>query len=452
MTAITGLPNGAEARIAPMNGHDGLHLLWLKQAYKNLLCYEAKVHGAGLTGQLPEEVVKAVKTNILKVQFLMVGKELAGISTSVDSFAARSNKKTNKIEIIPAVYAEDTCVDPKIAKAFREMTTNFVHPKGIGLGTLFTRERIRRSVRGVFGFAPFGKVSGARICEVAEDNGPMAGVMYKFGGSIGLKQDSKILELRNGLTPDMERRFGANVETLNLPADKTGKRSCPNNFLVRWTDNDGMEIVAIYTRTISTFTGEPVVRLQLTSNGNLPDSEMLKEVMASILRAGKEKISDRGWGLPIGMPVPAFGSLIPTIRIHAHKEPEIVQALAEMDAEDRKCGDRLMMAAALHTDTIPNQEKMFGQDLPEATPENGVDLLEEKNKPFFDIAPESHEIVSESISARKIDTFISRLAPDRRARGNTATYNARTSVNNPTRPLEKNQTKNNDIPSLDIAA
>lgn len=118
----------------------------------------------------------------------------------------------------------------------------------------------------------------------------MAGLMHKHGGVIG---DSRVLELKTGLTPDMTRRFGANVEMLHLPGDYSGKKSGPNNFLIRWFDGEH-EVVGIYTRTISTFTGDPIVRLQLTSNGILPDNEMLKEVLASIMTAGRDIISERG--------------------------------------------------------------------------------------------------------------------------------------------------------------
>jgi hypothetical protein len=194
----------------------------------------------------------------------------------------------------------------------------------------------------------------------------------------------------------MQPKFGVDVETLHLPRSRHSKKPCPNNFAVRWSSaDDGQEIVGIYTRTVSTFTGEPIVRLQLTSNGNLPDGDMLKEVMASMLSAGRAEISTRGWGLPIGEPVPALGGSIPVIRIHASQEPEIVQALIKMGAEDRKCGAKTMVAAVMGTETIPDQKEKFGQTLPEVTKVDGVDPVSEAQKPYFGFMKTPSEMLAQ---------------------------------------------------------
>ncbi len=89
--------------------------------------------------------------------------------------------------------------------------------------------------------------------------------------------------------------------------------------------------------------------------------------------------------------MPEFGCPIPTIRIHAHKEPEIVQALTEMDAEDRKCGDKPMRARVMQTENIPDQQTMFGQKLPEAENINDVNLSGKVNEPFFDLVSATPE-------------------------------------------------------------
>jgi len=451
---IPNLPNDVQASIVHVNPYDKLHLIWLSQAYKNLLGYEASIHGAGLTGHVPEQVMKAIKTNILKVQFIMVGKEVAGIATSAPTFTAKRNKKTNKIEIFEGDYLEDICVDQNMNKLFRRLTTLIpAHPKGIGLGTVFSYARIWQSVKDVFGSAQSGEAPAKIVKEVAHDNLAMAGSMSKLGGVIRTAKDSRVLELANGLTPDMDKRWGVNnVRKEDLPRKRRRKASCLNNFKVTWSsDDDKQEIVAIFTRTVSTFTGNPVVRLQLASNGNLPDSIMLKEVLATMMKAGNAEINERGWGLPVGTSVSEFGGPIPVIRIHAEDDPEIVQALSEMGAEDRKCGDKLMVATAIHTDKIPNQEKIFGQELPKASPVNVIDQSEDKYKPCFNIVSEASETFAEDIVASKADTSIPTLAPTRRIRGKAVKDNARNAVKNPTRPVKKDQAKT-DVPPLGVAA
>lgn len=38
-----------------------------------------------------------------------------------------------------------------------------------------------------------------------------------------------------------------------------------------------------------------VTRVQITSNGNLPDPETLKDVLVALIKAGDEKIKELGW-------------------------------------------------------------------------------------------------------------------------------------------------------------
>jgi hypothetical protein len=366
------LPELGEVSILQVDAHNEAHLAILKKGYNSLLGYEASVHGEELTGDVPAEVIKAINAKILKTKFYMAGEEIAGIANSFDTFVAKRNPKTKRIDFYQGEYLEDFTVDEFLSKLHRKM-------HGIGLGTAFTRARIIQAAASAI----------AQVKEVAVDNEPMAGLMEKHRGVIS--RSSKILELKSGPTPDMTRRFGANVEFLHLPDDrnrKTGNRehdndneSYPKNFALRWFDGEH-EIAGIFTRTISTFTGEPVVRLQLTSNGTLPNDEMLKEVLSPILKAGCAVIKDWGWGLPVGAPIPPFGGPVPKIYIHAHEEPEIEGVLKQMGLGNRLCGSELMAPAVLDHGNIPNQQAIFGHEL--AGPEKTVEYdPDEDKKPIF---------------------------------------------------------------------
>src|ERR1700722_14837442 len=99
------LSNDPKTSILEVYGHiDDYHLAILKEGYNKLLGYEASIHGAGLTGNVPDEVIKAIEAKILKVKFFMVGKEIAGIATQFDTFVAKRNPKTKRIDLYQGEY------------------------------------------------------------------------------------------------------------------------------------------------------------------------------------------------------------------------------------------------------------------------------------------------------------------------------------------------------------
>lgn len=87
--------------------------------------------------------------------------------------------------------------------------------------------------------------------------------------------------------------------------------------------------------------------------------------------------------MPIGAKTPPFGGPVPVIRIHAHEEPEIVRSLVQMKTGKRKCGKKPMLTAEFDYENIPNQETVFGQELPEAEKTDGFDPAENDNEPIF---------------------------------------------------------------------
>jgi len=237
-------------------------------------------------------------------------------------------------------------------------------------------------------------VSGGRDNEHYLGNAPIIGVMDKFGSVRGTEQDSAILQTK-GLTGNMQRRWRVPVETLALPADALGIKFNANNFLTRWSSNDGkQQIAVIFTKMASTFDGEPVVWTKIKSNGNLPKGEVLNDVMASLLAAGCAEISSRLWGSKKIKRnddlsrIWGYDGPVPILHIHLNNERQILESLLRMKAEYRKFGEHTMLSGVMNLKNISNQELIFGHKLPEATQVNGIDPVRDANKPYFDVVPE----------------------------------------------------------------
>jgi hypothetical protein len=311
---------------------------------------------------------------------------IAGLATGAPTFGIEADK-FNNLQVFPVKHGEDLCVDPGIAKLFREATKNPLNPNGIGAGTWFMREQIRQSVSNP------DWVSAGRDNEHYLGNAPIIGVMDKFGSIRGTEQDSAILQIK-GLTDSMQRRWKVPVETLALPADALGIALNTNNFLTRWSsDDDKQQIAVIFTKMASTFDGEPVVWTKIKSNGNLPKDEILNDVMASLIAAGCAEISDRQWGSPRIRPAndlsAIFGGPVPVMHIHLNNERQILKSLLRMDAAYRKFGEYTMLSGLMRLKNVPNQELIFGHKLPDATQVDGIDPKQDANKPYFDIGREA---------------------------------------------------------------
>src|SRR5580658_4324639 len=93
---VANLPDGVDASICQINPRYQIDLDLLKRGYRELLGLEAGVHDADITGDVPEEVIKAINDNILKVKLFMVGEEICGIATSFDSFVPKRNPNTKR--------------------------------------------------------------------------------------------------------------------------------------------------------------------------------------------------------------------------------------------------------------------------------------------------------------------------------------------------------------------
>jgi len=313
----------------------------------------------------------------------------AGLATGFQTFGAEADGQNN-LKVFPYHHGEDLCVDPAIAGEFRKCTAfPPIYPNGMGAGTWIMREQILRSVSN-----PYWVFAG-RDNEHYLGNSPIKGVMEKFGSLPCTEEDSAVLELdvrANNLKP----RWGVVVEKEDLPTREDSLEICPNNFLTRWSSEDGkQQIVMTFRRSASTFEGQPVVWVKIKSNGNLPEGEMLKEVLASLLAAGCEEISspERRWGIPLNMLNTVndlshiFGGPVPVMHIHLNNEPTILAALLQMGLMHRKFGHYTMLSGVMNLKEAPHQEIMFGKKLPDATQVHGLNPMRSDSSPFFYLAP-----------------------------------------------------------------
>ncbi|MDX2028232.1 MAG: hypothetical protein SFW62_06320 [Alphaproteobacteria bacterium] len=371
-----------------------------RQAIPRFLGSLGAVHGAKFSEHNLDAVMEVLDHKVMNAELLQVrlgtdGPVLdAALATGAPDFGVEWDK-SDKLRIYPVYHGEDLCVDKDIAALFREYTKCLLYPNGMGLGTWFMREQIRRSI------SDPDWVFAGRDNEHFPDNGAIRGVMDKFGAVHGTEGDSWVLQL-HGLTPSMESRFGVNnVTKEDLPSDALGISKCPNNFLVRWgVDGDPQQIAVTFRRLASTFDAEPVVWAKIKSHGNAPDGIMLKEVLSSIFSVGIAEIKspERRWGVPMSKFMDetdisrAFGGPMPVKHIHAHKEEEIIQALLEMNAEHRVFGHEKMVAGSINLRRMKNPIEIIGQPLPEPTTISTINPERDANRPYFHVVPLPEEM------------------------------------------------------------
>ena len=392
---LTPVAGKVRAGLVSYNGDDPEHQVALREALPRFLGTLGAVHGAIFPSHYVDAVIEVANSKIIDIDFFQVGLnerglvQNAGLATGFQTFGAECDE-SNNLKFFPCHHGEDLCVDKDVAKLFREYTKCLLYPNGMGAGTWVMREQILRSVSNPYW------VYGGRDNEHYFGNPQIIGVMDKFGSIRGSERDSAVLQI-DGLTAHMKPRWGVQVVKEDLPSRENIFDICPNNFLTRWSSEDGkQQIAVIFSRSASTFDGHPVVWTKIKSNGNLPHREMLKEVMASLISAGREEISspNRRWGVPRDKLITGddlsriFGGPVPVMHVHMNNEPEILEILLRMEAIYRTFGDRTMVSGVMRLKNMQNPEVVLGQKPPEATQIDGIDPERDANKPYFDVVSE----------------------------------------------------------------
>lgn len=404
--SMTVLPGGLRASVQHMNGQDLVHHAALG-VLSNVIEHEAKAHHAAFQAAQFGKIIDAVKEGKISAYFILAGWEncqpkVAGASVEFPTVITEWDKTTGQFKHYPAVYGEDTCLlSPVLKELVRERPAGKSFPPNMGLGAYFEQERIKRWTTNKFGDAPLGQTARGRVGEFSAHSSAMIKMVTNLNATLGSEQQGTVLEI-DGLTRAMKDKWKLPVEVKDIPQ---GKNAYPNIFLAQWSSNDDkQQIVASFTNGISTFTGEQVTRVQITSNGDLPNSGMLQHVLASLLAAGQEEIQERKWGTgrevktPQSPVIPLLGSSkeiyaallaasqselvkpigaaakpghiwnrkVPLTRIHALQEPEIGMALRGMGAQARILGTHSMLPGIIDFKNLPQEVLNF--DLSQATP------------------------------------------------------------------------------------
>ena len=416
---FTLLPGGLKASVLHMNRQDLMHHAAMSDVLCNIIEHEAKAHHANFQAGQFSKIIDAVKDNKISAYFLLAGWDVCRtkmIGGSVEYATVLTEWDGNKFRHYPAIYGEDTCImRNKLRELIQERPTGKVLPQNVGIGEYFERERIKRWVTNEYGDAPLGQRGRARIGEFSGHSSTMIKVLDDLGATRETEQEGAILEI-NGLTRAMKDKWHLPVDTSVIVTDKGD--IYPNIFLTQWSgEGNKQQVVGSFTNGISTFTGDPVTRVQFTSNGNLPNNVVLQSALASILSAGQEEIEARGWGsakehriqspiIPVGgsrreiydallsssqdeMLVRKIGAVqrpriwndeTPVMRIHALKEPAISLALSAMDAQTRMLGSHSMLPVVMDFKNVP--QRILGIDLNPARPTT-IKPSNAANEPYY---------------------------------------------------------------------
>jgi hypothetical protein len=180
--------------------------------------------------------------------------------------------------------------------------------------------------------------------------------------------------------------------------------------MAHWSSDDGSQQLAIvFNKLPSLLDDETVVWTKIKSNGNLPEKEMLKEILASMFSAGHAEISspERRWGIPRTKLIldndisRVFGGVVPTMHIHANNEPEIVQALLEMEAIKRQYGHGNLVSGVMKLKNIADPVTTLGQTVPEATSITAIALEQADGKAYFSVVDDINDDVKRILATKQ---------------------------------------------------
>ncbi len=389
---LTLLTGGIKATVLHMNAKDLVHQFVLADVLYSMIGHEANSHNAFFQTTQFNKIIEALSDQKIDAYFLLAGWENYQpkiIGGSIDFPTVITEWSGNTFKHYPAFYGEDICLlSTALRRLVLECPKGNSLPQNVGLCEFFIGEKIRRWRSNLYGDAPMGISAYGYVGEYSSHSVTMIKVMKKFGSTLGSTQDGTVLEMS-----DLKTAFNDNgMLTVTMKSFISDQGDVlPNIFVTCWSDEkEKQQIMASYTHGISSFSCNPVVRVQITSNGNLPDRVLLQKCLASLLAAGQQEIQVRQWGtrkekkittrpdaLQTLMPkkkiedlntgetktfIPQIGTsgqtglfkqTTPIMRIHAIKEPEIVSTLITMGASIRMLGAHQMLPAVLNFNNIP---------------------------------------------------------------------------------------------------
>lgn len=361
---FTNFPGGVKAAVLRMNGSDMIHHAALGDVLHESIGQEAAAHDASIDDDNFKNVLSALESQTIHAYFLVVSwencrRKIAGGATEFPTVITEWDGSGFKH--YPATHGEDSYVLPLLSKEFRQRTADEQNPRGAGLGTFFMRERIRLAVTPEDGSSPYGMISRGRVAEYSAHSTAMVSLLTALGATLGKQDQGTILQL-DGLPSELvgRRRLAVRLEGLGRHEGDI----LSNVFVASWSGDNGAQIAASFTEAISTFSGQPIVRVQFTTNHRIPDDATLMDALASLIMAGHaEVLLRKGLSDSNAWKVDEHRTVM---RIHALNEPEIGNALRKMGAAPRMIGPHFMRPVITNFGNIP--DKLLDFPVPKATP------------------------------------------------------------------------------------
>lgn len=293
----TVLEGGLYIKVLQMK-HDDVHWPKYCQALEAAIEYEARLHNSNFEHSAFSSVIASIKADHVQAWVLLAGwdsRQLKVIGLAVEFPTVLSSREGNDFAHYHAVYMEDLALPIFMMKDLvRERPSGLSFPQQLNFSTYFVYEiynqRLGKNP------APSCLTPVCRICEFSHLNSRMVKLLEEWGSETGSEHDGTIFEIKNRIQNNANRReFPVRIQ--NILQDKDSALPLPYVFLAGWEHPDHKQkIVASFTKGISTFTGETIIRAQVTGNGNLPDNDTLVSIMKSMLRAGQKEAAVRKWG------------------------------------------------------------------------------------------------------------------------------------------------------------
>ncbi|MGE0109120.1 MAG: hypothetical protein AB7S81_05065 [Bdellovibrionales bacterium] len=343
------------AGIFSVDGGDCLHKVALEKALQQHLGEEAEHHGAPFDKNAFKTVLGCIENQVAHAYVILVeimgSRDLAGSTVEFPSVITEWNPRGKSFAYYPAVYGEDIVISGGISEDFRKFSGNQ------GLGTYFVREKYLESIRNRKGVFPATMPPYGMILEYGKNNDCIKGLLSKFGAQFDPEQNNAVLRFPDSVCP----RNTKNCVTAMVTAlgEKRGLAivAQPHIFAVTTLDKQNQtRLSATFTRTISTFSGNPIIRVQMTSSQNLDDTNKnwVRKSILSILDAAKREVETRDW-YPWTPRITSKADFLQRLMIHAKDEPLIVNTLREMGAVTRKLGTHDMMPMVINFKDMPDR-------------------------------------------------------------------------------------------------
>ena len=329
---------GDDLKVSPLRSGDLIHY----RSLFDFLSGEATGFGTEVDRAGFKHFVEAIDDKRVQVLFLLSGWEIAGCAVQFPTVVPQWNENDGKFDFIPAVYSED-------------MTSKIK-----GTGTPFMKERINMSAHeGEDGGIDLtgNPVAGALVGEQAwPEKTAIGALLRKFDTKMPLQKGDTVLSLDPAVFAKQPYKPVGTLEAVGLAQEDGNPRA--DMFAITWRTQETERIAVTFTQAISSFTGNPVVRVHINSHGDLSDDQNMRSGLISILAEGRARIAKLGW-------VAEFAEPLEHTYIHALGEDKLRETLVGLGAHDRVLGDYCMYPLRMDFNDIPSK---IGLDLPKAAP------------------------------------------------------------------------------------